>query len=248
MKRFAVGFSLLMLAACANDQAPVSTENVAEDSVLARDVMTAQFDSLGPAEEAPVVYDGFDDVAARSSTARAKARRLAVTKPATIQRSPASPPVAAARVATTPVHAIETAKQASPVVTAKAHRETIVASREGTVPRGSALSLVTAERTCSNRVGHTFSAVLTSRVAGSNGVSIPRGADAVAEITSVDSWGAGIGVRVKSVRFDGRTYPVSSKVGYVVPESAGKNGGACIPERAHIDSEIRESFSVASRN
>jgi hypothetical protein len=98
------------------------------------------------------------------------------------------------------------------------------------------LSLVTNERICTSRVGETFPATLLSPVATSSG-TIPRGARATAEITSSDQWGAGIGVRIRAIHSDGVTYPVASRVTYIVPENS--DDGACIPRRAHIDTEVR---------
>ena len=70
---------------------------------------------------------------------------------------------------------------------------------------------------------------------------IPRGAQATAEITGSDKWGAGISVRVKSVRISGKSYPVTSRVGYVLPDRSG-----CIRERGRIEVETAAPLRVVA--
>ena len=110
----------------------------------------------------------------------------------------------------------------------------------GVVSRGSSLTLVANQRVCTD-AGNTFRATVTETVRGSNGVAIPRGAQATAEITGSDKWGAGISVRVKSVRISGRSYPVTSRVGYVLPDRSG-----CIRERGRIEVETAAPLRVVA--
>ena len=120
----------------------------------------------------------------------------------------------------------------------------------GIVSAGSSLSLVTGQRVCTYAAnpGDTFEAVLLEPVRGTNGVVIPKGSFAVAEITSIGEWGAGMGVRVKSVRFKGHTYPLSSDVGYVAMERAKSKGAVCIPERGRIDAALTRPLTVVAYN
>ncbi|HXV15143.1 MAG TPA: hypothetical protein VD758_00095, partial [Gemmatimonadaceae bacterium] len=124
------------------------------------------------------------------------------------------------------------------------------ARTRGIVSAGSSLSLVTGQRVCTYAAnpGDTFEAVLLEPVRGTNGVVIPKGSFAVAEITSLGEWGAGIGVRVKSVRFKGHTYPLSSDVGYVALERANSKGAVCIPERGRIDTSLTHPLTVVAYN
>ena len=95
-------------------------------------------------------------------------------------------------------------------------------------------------------MGETFSMRLAESVRGSNGVVIPKGTRANAEITSMSEWGAGAGVQVKSVHFDGHSYPLKSSVGYVALES--RKGRTCIPQRERIDAEIKQPLTVVASN
>lgn len=94
-------------------------------------------------------------------------------------------------------------------------------SRRSTVASGSQLALATQPRICTNssNVGDRFETVLIEPVAGTNGTSIPKGATAVARVSSVAKEGSigddfGIGLQIESITFNGRTYPVSSDVTY----------------------------------
>lgn len=97
----------------------------------------------------------------------------------------------------------------------------------GTISAGSELALVAGQRVCSyaSHVGDGFTTLLTESVQGTNGVSIPRGAMATAEITSIDKKKSGarrIGVRIQSISFRGKTYPVRSDVSFAEVEQVGK--------------------------
>jgi hypothetical protein len=122
----------------------------------------------------------------------------------------------------------------------------VVPRRTGIISSGAALSLLTNQRVCSASNGDTFRAVLVNAVRGSNGVLIPAGAPVTAEITSMSKWGAGLSVRAKSVRLNGKSYPLSSRVSYVLPEARGDD--ACIPSRTHIDVRTTEPLRVVALN
>lgn len=87
----------------------------------------------------------------------------------------------------------------------------------GMIPAGSSIALSSGSRICTNthRVGQTFTATVANTVTGSNGAAIPAGATATVEITSLSrsenvNDPIDIGLRVRSVTFGGRTYPVSA--------------------------------------
>ncbi|HEY0780370.1 MAG TPA: hypothetical protein VGD56_20605, partial [Gemmatirosa sp.] len=102
----------------------------------------------------------------------------------------------------------------------------------GTIPAGSPLVLASNRRVCTSNasVGDHFTASLSEPVSGSNGATIPAGATANVEVTSVSGSGSSgdpinLGLRVVSLSYGGRTYGVSATT-----ESADvtrvKNGGA----------------------
>jgi hypothetical protein len=88
-----------------------------------------------------------------------------------------------------------------------------------TLASGSELELESGEQVCTNTsaVGHEFAVILTEPVVRANGTLIPSGATARGEVVSVSGGEAGkgaLGVRISSITFDGRTYPMSSRVSY----------------------------------
>ncbi len=89
----------------------------------------------------------------------------------------------------------------------------------GTISSGSTLSLSAGQRICTNTnaVGDRFTAQLAEPVQGAGGAVLPAGATAIVEIASLKrSEGANdkveIALRVISVSFNGKTYPVSGDV------------------------------------
>src|SRR5450759_1653521 len=102
----------------------------------------------------------------------------------------------------------------------------------GTIASGSDISLYSGQRVCTNTyaVGDRFTASVAESVQGSNGVSIPAGATAVIELTSLKrSENANDNVEmefvVKSIAFNGKTYPVNSSVTAAEVEKV-RNGAA----------------------
>ena len=102
----------------------------------------------------------------------------------------------------------------------------------GTIPSGTTLLLSSNRRVCTNNtsVGDHFTASLSESVTGSNGATIPAGATANVEVTSVSGSGSSndainLGLRVVSLNYGGHTYGVSATT-----ESADvsrvKNAGA----------------------
>lgn len=225
---------------------PVSTGDMeVEDSALALSIMTARGDTLGaPVENELVDVVDFTDVKVRSTPPAPVGSRVTVSTsppvvaprqvPAIIeQKQPTIIARADQAVSTEPGETRIETPRARP---ATAERST-KARRTGTISSGSALLVFTNQKVCEKE--GTFRAVVSRTIRGSNGAVIPAGAQATTEITSTDKWGAGIGVRVTSVRFDGNSYPVSSRAAYVLPESDG-----CIPAQARIEVETRGALEV----
>jgi hypothetical protein len=89
----------------------------------------------------------------------------------------------------------------------------------GMIASGSEISLYSGQRVCTNTyaVGDRFTASVAESVQGSNGVAIPAGATAVIEVTSLkrsENANDNIAMEfvVRSIAFNGTTYPVSSTV------------------------------------
>jgi hypothetical protein len=85
------------------------------------------------------------------------------------------------------------------------------------IPAGSSIGVTSGTRVCTNthRVGQTFQATVANTVTGSNGSAIPAGATATVEITELRRSNnvnepVVVGLRVRSVSFGGRTYPISA--------------------------------------
>lgn len=226
--------ALIAVLACDTDKPVASDQAAAEDSALALEVMTARGDTLTapyiePIPEAP------PPAATRSVAESPPKREAPAPRPTVITRPPIAPEIAVA---------VATVKEKP--APKKVVRESPAEARVvGLVAKGSALTLVTSSTVCLDDAD-AIGARVVSSVRGSNGVVIPAGAHATAHITSKSEWGAGIGLKVTSVRFNGRSYPVSSKVGYVIPVSA--RGGACIPGGTHLDAEIAEPVRILAMN
>lgn len=95
----------------------------------------------------------------------------------------------------------------------------------GTVAVGSEMSFYAGQRVCTNtnQVGDRFTAQISDPVQGSNGAVIPAGSSAIVEITSLKRSERAkdnieIALRVVSITFNGKTYPVTSEVSYAQVE------------------------------
>ena len=102
----------------------------------------------------------------------------------------------------------------------------------GTIASGSEISLYSGQRVCTDKyaVGDRFTASVAESVQGSNGVSIPAGATAVIELTSLKrSENANDNITmefvVRSIAFNGTTYPVNADVTAAQVEKV-RNGDA----------------------
>ena len=176
--------ALVALAACGGRKD--DTGAPASDSALGRDLATSQPDSVQPQ---------LQDVPATPAPAAGPAP---APKPA--PRPKAVPAPAPKPAAPTPAPAA-----AVPV--------------SGTVAAGTRLAFANGAKVCSNTVavGDTFTAELSSPVSATNGISIPAGATGTFEVTEAKSAqhstdNTTLAVRLVSVQFGGRTYPVQSTI------------------------------------
>lgn len=187
----------LLLGACGGD----STDGLAEDSSLTRDLELAGADSLAQPElrDIPEAEEPEPEPVAVAPAPRPPAPRPTTPAPAPTTPAPAEP-------------APPARTEGGNVATEGAGGgETI-----GTIASGTTLNLTSSQRVCTNtnRVGDRFTATLNETVTGSNGASIPAGSTVVLEVTDVKrSENANdpirLGFAVRSVRVDGRNFPVS---------------------------------------
>lgn len=193
--------TLLAVAACKKDAK--NPDVLSQDTSLSRDLALANRDTTSqpqlkdvPATPPPPV----EAPAAKTPTPKPKPR------PAPKPSKPAPTPAPS----TTP---------SGNTVVKNTVPNTSTEGRVGTVAVGSYLPLMAGQRICTNTnsVGDRFTASLSNAVSGSNGVIIPAGATAVVEVTSLKrSEQAGdnmaIGLVVRSISFNGKTYPVDGQI------------------------------------
>ncbi|MFL5525489.1 MAG: YMGG-like glycine zipper-containing protein, partial [Gemmatimonadaceae bacterium] len=139
------------------------------------------------------------------------------------------------RVATTPRSTPQPVEEA-PVTTPNGNTVTAGTTGSeravGTIASGAEISLFSGQRVCTNTyaVGDRFTASVAQSVQGSNGVAIPAGATAVIELTSLkrsENSNDNIEMEfvVRSIAFNGKTYPVNSTVTNAEVEKV-RNGDA----------------------
>jgi len=140
--------------------------------------------------------------------------------------TPASRP--ASRPSTTTTRTTTTTTRPAPTTTTTASGNTVTRNPAGssngggavgTIASGTSLSLTSNARVCTNTftVGQTFTASVANAVTGSNGASIPAGANVTLEVTQLKrSENANDKIvmefAVKSVSFGGHTYAVNGNV------------------------------------
>jgi hypothetical protein len=172
-------------------------------------------------------------LAGQDSTAQPQLRDVPAT-PATVAETPAPAPTTTPRPATPrtttprPTPRATTPPAPTTRTTASGNTETRNPSGSaaasgggavGTIESGTSLSLRSNSRVCTNTftVGQTFTASVANTVTGSNGASIPAGANVTLEVTQLKrSENANDKIvmefAVRSVSFGGRSYSVSADV------------------------------------
>lgn len=206
----------LLLGACKRGDSPEDV--LAKDSTLVRDLALANTDTSAqpelkdvPATIEPVVSDAAPAPRVSPRPAAAERQRSEPPARAVVTRRNPPPPVA------TPAAPANTTSNGNTVTEGPAGGESAV----GMIAGGSEISLYSGQRVCTNTyaVGDRFTASVAESVQGSNGVSIPAGATAVIEITSAKrsnnaNDGIELELAVRSIAFNGKTYPVNSTVTY----------------------------------
>lgn len=189
---------------------------LAQDTSLVRDLALANQDTASKPElrDVPVTPQPEPQAAEPEPSPAPRRTVTPVTRRTTTPRKTAPAPKPAAAPAAPPVR-----------VTESGNTERVTESgseaKLGVVSSGSEISLTAGQRICTNTnsVGDRFTAQIADPVMGANGTVIPVGATAVVSITSLHkSEKAGddieIGLRVESIAYGGKTYPVSSETTY----------------------------------
>jgi hypothetical protein len=210
-----LGAPFVMVAALAFSACTVSDSksdtSLARDTALNRDLQMANRDSAAQPQLNDVPATPAAETPAPAPAATRTPPKPVATKPATRPPRPAT---------TTPEPTTRT--------TASGNTETRNApgtaassggGAVGTIASGSSLSLRSNSRVCTNTytVGQTFTATVANSVSGTNGASIPSGANVTLEVTQLKrSENANDKIvmefAVRSVSFGGRTYPVTGTV------------------------------------
>jgi len=203
----ALSLTFAVAAACGDDN---KGDTLATDTTLNRDLELANVDTGA--------QPSLTDVPASA-------------EPAPARNAPVTAPVAAPRTVTptrtTPRQPTRTTAAPRPTTTSSAPRTTSSGNTStsgtgsaegamGTIASGTAVSLSSSTRVCTNthKVGDRFTATVRQSITGSNGAVIPAGATATVEVTSLrrsNNVNAPIvvGVAIRSISFGGRTYAVS---------------------------------------
>ena len=214
----------LALGACKQGDRP--EDALAQDTSLAHDLQLANADTMAQPQlkDVPVTVEPAQKPAApapRVSRRQTPAEILTPSKnPQRVATTPRSMPQ--------PVEPAPVTSNGNAVTEGNAGSEAAL----GTIASGSEISLYSGQRVCTNTyaVGDRFTASVAESVQGSNGVSIPAGATAVIELTSLKrSENANDNITmefvVRSIAFNGKTYPVNSVVTSAQVEKV-RNGDA----------------------
>ena len=216
----------LALGACKQGDRPEDV--LAQDTSLVHDLQLANADTMAQPQ--------LTDVPATVEPAQAP---VAPTPRVTQRRTPSeilTPSRNPRRVATTPRSEPQPVEPAPVTLTengnAVTESSTATVHELGTIASGSEISLYSGQRVCTDKyaVGDRFTASVAESVQGSNGVSIPAGATAVIELTSLKrSENANDNITmefvVRSIAFNGTTYPVNADVTAAQVEKV-RNGDA----------------------
>jgi hypothetical protein len=202
----ALGVALAVSACTVKENKSDTT--LAADSTLNRDLQLANQDTMTQ----PQLRD-VPATPAAPAPAASTPRSTPVSRPTT-----ARPTTTTSRPATRPTPTTTTTASGN-TVTRNAPGTSTGGGAVGTIASGTSLALRSNARVCTNTytVGQTFTASLASAVTGSNGATIPAGANVTLAVTNLKrSENANDKIimefAVKSVSFGGHTYAVNGDV------------------------------------
>lgn len=202
----------MSVAACRDTN---KNDPLAQDTSLNRDLALANQDTAvkPQLQDVPVTTQPAPTVSEPAPAPRVVPRKA----PVTIAKKPTK-----AEPAPAPVIPAPTTR-----VTASGNTEKVVESDRGSekslgvVSTGTEIALSAGQQVCTNTnsVGDRITAQIADPVMGANGTVIPVGSTAVVEVTSLKkSERSGddiqLGLRVVSISYGGKTYPVSSETTY----------------------------------
>jgi hypothetical protein len=214
----------LALGACKQGDKP--EDALAQDTSLARDLQLANADTMSQPQlkDVPATIEPAQKPTAPVPKVAQRKTPSEILTPSRNPRRVATTPSTPQPVAETPV----TTSNGNTVTESNTGSERGI----GTIATGSEISLYSGQRVCTNTyaVGDRFTASVAESVQGSNGVSIPAGATAVIELTSLkrsENSNDNIEMEfvVRSIAFNGKTYPVNSTVTTAQVEKV-RNGDA----------------------
>ncbi|MEO8562831.1 MAG: hypothetical protein ABI601_12190 [bacterium] len=202
--------AMLSVSACTVKDSKSDT-SLAADSALTRDLQIAGHDTSLQPQLRDVAATPAEATPAPTPVTRAPASRPATPRPvATRPTTRPTPPAPTTR--TTPSGNTVTTNPAGSAASSGG-------GSVGMIPSGSSLSLRSNSRVCTNTytVGQTFTATVANAVSGSNGATIPAGANVSLEVTQLKrSENANDKIimefAVRSVTFGGKTYAVTGTV------------------------------------
>jgi len=201
-----------MVVACGDRQ---KNDPLAQDTSLVRDLALANQDTAAKPElrDVPVATEPQPAVSEPEPAPVARKAPIRVAR-RTVPRKTTPAPKPAPEPVTPTVRTTESGNT-------ERVTESGSEGRLGVISSGSEISLAAGQRICTNTnsVGDRFTAQIADPVMGANGTVIPVGATAVVSITSLHrSEKAGeeieIGLRVESITYGGKTYPLSSETTY----------------------------------
>jgi hypothetical protein len=200
----------LALAACKDTK---QNDPLAQDTSLSRDLALANQDTASKPQlqDVPVTPTAEPVQAEPAPAPRTIVRTLPVKKQPAPKPQPSAPAIPA------PTTRVTESGNTEKVVESDRGSEKAL----GVVSTGTEIALSAGQQVCTNTnaVGDRITAQVADPVMGANGTVIPVGATAVVEITSLKkSERSGddiqVGLRVASISYGGKTYPVSSETTY----------------------------------
>ena len=210
----------LVLGACSSDRGKAN-DPLAQDTSLTRDLALANRDTAAQPQlkDVPVQTESAPVQTAPEPT---PAPRQRVAARVVTRRPVVRTPVVARPQPTEPAPGTSVVSSSGNTVTAEAPGSERAL---GTVSVGQEMSFYSGQKVCTNTnaVGDRFTAQIAEPVQGSNGAMIPAGSTAVVEITTLHrsqraNDNIDVGLRVVSITFNGKTYPVVSEVSYAQVE------------------------------
>lgn len=202
----------MSVAACRDTN---KNDPLAQDTSLNRDLALANQDTAvkPQLQDVPVTTSPAPVVSDPAPAPRAVTKKA----PLTVAKKPRKPEPAPAPVVPAPTTRVTESGNTEKVNESNRGSEKAL----GVVSTGTEIALSAGQQVCTNTnsVGDRITAQIADPVMGANGTVIPVGSTAVVEVTSLKkSERSGddiqLGLRVVSISYGGKTYPVSSETTY----------------------------------